>query len=220
MSNIWFTSDTHFGHANIVRGCSTWPDISNTRDFKTIEEHDDYIIEQINKLVKPTDTLWHLGDVGFGFAWKERIITMRERIKCETIKLTYGNHDHLIEHAFSNHNKGKGKLSPEEAEKIRSLFKDVYNLKFGKIGGRSLVLCHYAMLTWPWQHHGSIQLYGHSHGSLPDNVNQRQLDVGVDTCLYGHTKYTPYCIDEIFHIIDNLKGPYVSIDHHKPENPS
>ena len=41
-----------------------------------------------------------------------------------------------------------------------------------------IVLCHYAMRTWPRSHHGSIQLFGHSHGQLPAEKNQ--YDVGVD----------------------------------------
>lgn len=48
MRNIWFTSDTHFGHKNICRGETRWATIDkdtgmkipsqNTRDFETLEE--------------------------------------------------------------------------------------------------------------------------------------------------------------------------------------
>jgi calcineurin-like phosphoesterase family protein len=209
MSSLWFTSDTHFGHVNIVKATSNWPDKEKAcRDFPSVKDHDDYLIEQINKRVKSTDTLFHLGDVGFGFAWKDRLPEMRARIKCETIHLIFGNHDHIIEHANSTDNKI-----------ITSLFKSMQYLKFGKIGGRSMVLCHYAMMTWPWQHHGSIHLFGHSHNNLKipkEMENAKMMDVGVDTDKWGHEKYTPYEISEIFHIMDTHKSG-CSLDHHNKD---
>lgn len=53
---IYLISDTHFGHKNLLRFERT--------EFNTVEEHDEFIIETINAIVKPTDTLIHLGDVG------------------------------------------------------------------------------------------------------------------------------------------------------------
>lgn len=52
----YFISDLHFGHANILRFERT--------EFATIEEHDQFIIDTINKKVKMTDTLYILGDIG------------------------------------------------------------------------------------------------------------------------------------------------------------
>ena len=54
---IWFTSDTHFGHANIIRFCS--------RPFKTAEEMDHTIVERWNSVVMPVDTVYHLGDFAY-----------------------------------------------------------------------------------------------------------------------------------------------------------
>ena len=208
MSNIWFTSDTHFGHKNIVRACSNWSDPNKCRDFNSIEEHDDYIIEQINKFVKPQDILYHLGDFGLGFAWKNRLPEVRKKIKCERIKLIFGNHDHIIEHAFSKYKETR------EYNDITRCFESADYLKFGKIGGISRVLCHYAMKIWPWSHHGSQHLYAHSHGNLPDDPNSLSIDVGVDTCLFGHEKYTPYSSEEVDHIMKTQKGPIKFLDHH------
>lgn len=52
---IYVTSDTHF--------CHNKPFIYEDRGFKNIEEMNDTIIENWNKLVKPDDTVIHLGDV-------------------------------------------------------------------------------------------------------------------------------------------------------------
>ena len=53
---IYFISDLHFGHNNILK--------LERDQFETIEEHDEFIINEINKQVKITDELWILGDVG------------------------------------------------------------------------------------------------------------------------------------------------------------
>ena len=54
--STYFISDTHFGHKKLL--------LFERKEFVSIEEHDEYIINTINKIVKPTDTLIHLGDVG------------------------------------------------------------------------------------------------------------------------------------------------------------
>ena len=54
---IWFTSDTHFGHANVLDFCE--------RPWDTIEAMNDALVDAINECVAPTDTLYHLGDFSF-----------------------------------------------------------------------------------------------------------------------------------------------------------
>lgn len=55
---IWFTSDTHFNHDNIIKYCN--------RPFSSITEMNEALIKNWNELVKPDDTIYHLGDFGFG----------------------------------------------------------------------------------------------------------------------------------------------------------
>ena len=54
----FFTADTHFGHRNIVTSCS--------RPFRDVDEMNDRLVERWNVTVRPTDTVYHLGDFGFG----------------------------------------------------------------------------------------------------------------------------------------------------------
>ena len=63
---IYFTSDTHYGHKNIVRGVTSWPEGNQCRDFKTLEEHNEKLVESINSVVGQDDILYHLGDWSFG----------------------------------------------------------------------------------------------------------------------------------------------------------
>lgn len=81
--NTYFISDLHFGHENILKFERT--------QFQTIEEHDDFIIEKINKTVKLTDTLYILGDIGN--AEKIRFINGRKI-------LVLGNHDRKCDNEY------------------------------------------------------------------------------------------------------------------------
>ena len=70
-----------------------------------------------------------------------------------------------------------------------------------------IILCHFAMRTWNQSHRGSWQLYGHSHGTLPDDPNALSLDVGVDAW-----DYFPAAFEEIGKRM--AKKTWKAIDHH------
>lgn len=87
MHKQYFIADPHFGHNNIITFENDKGEL--VRPFKSIEEHDDLIIDNINKLVRPVDKLYILGDVVMyrrNFPILDRIIT-KKRI------LIRGNHD-------------------------------------------------------------------------------------------------------------------------------
>lgn len=208
MKNIFFTSDTHYGHKNIVRGCTNWEgDLDRCRDFDTLQEHNEALINNINNVVKNDDTLYHLGDWSFGGF--SNILEFKRRIKCKEVHLICGNHDTSIE----NNRDG-----------IQGAFSSVQHYKEVKVDKHHFILSHYAMRVWSKSHHGSIMLYGHSHGTLDERKpeftcptwigddyfikNYKTMDVGVDTnMLY------PYHIDEILMIMQN-KEVVLEIDHH------
>jgi calcineurin-like phosphoesterase family protein len=195
MQNIFFTADTHYGQKNIVYGESQWADKEiSTRRFDTLEEHDNALVERINKLVKPQDTLFHLGDWSFG--GKHFIQEFRKRINCKNINLILGNHDMQI----------KSNTTFEDGSKARDLFTRVDSMRIITIGDTSITLSHYAMLVWYNSHRGAFNLHGHSHGNLKEREGRR-LDVGVDT----HNLY-PYHVDEIFAKLKDI--PVEFTDHH------
>lgn len=59
---IWFTSDTHFGHNNIMKFCQ--------RPWKTVEEMDNALIQNWNSVVGENDIVFHLGDFAFAPNWR------------------------------------------------------------------------------------------------------------------------------------------------------
>lgn len=86
MGNTWFCSDHHFGHANIVKFKDNEGNI--IRSFENVEEHDEYIIEQHNKLVSPHDRVYFMGDVAIA----KKNIQNVGRMNGKKVLLK-GNHD-------------------------------------------------------------------------------------------------------------------------------
>ena len=85
MSNVFFISDTHWGHANILN--FKRDDGTPLRDFKSVEEMDETMIDNWNKVVRANDVIYHLGDLSFG-----KNLNFLERLKGKK-RLVRGNHD-------------------------------------------------------------------------------------------------------------------------------
>ena len=79
---IFFTADSHYNHANIIKHCK--------RPFKSVVEMDETIIERWNSVVKERDDVYHLGDFGFCDP-EEYILRLNGRIK-----FVEGNHDQRL----------------------------------------------------------------------------------------------------------------------------
>ena len=89
MSNIFLCSDHHLMHSNILT--FKGPDgVSPLRKFNSIEEHDEHIIEQHNKVVSDKDRVYFLGDLVFS----KKHIHLVGRMNGRKV-LIKGNHDKL-----------------------------------------------------------------------------------------------------------------------------
>lgn len=86
----WWTSDTHFGHANIVEFCR--------RPFYDVHEMDAELVKRWNARVKPGDEVYHLGDFAFGTA--ENIPRMLGQLNGR-VHLIRGNHDRSVKRMLS-----------------------------------------------------------------------------------------------------------------------
>jgi calcineurin-like phosphoesterase family protein len=82
-------SDTHFGHANILTFKNT--DGTPVRDFSSLEEMNETMVDNWNKVVSPIDKVYHLGDVLFTKKWLDLILPRLNGTKV----LIKGNHDNL-----------------------------------------------------------------------------------------------------------------------------
>ncbi|CAO4170390.1 Calcineurin-like phosphoesterase domain-containing protein [Methylorubrum aminovorans] len=156
MSRHLFVSDTHFGHVAILS-----PRMSTPRPFASIEEHDETLIARWNAVVRPDDTVWHLGD--FCYRCREEYArSVFARLGGRRRFLIRGNHDKI------------GARLPWDG--IFDVARAVVPGADGSAQG--LWLSHYAHLVWPRMHRGDLHLYGHSHGTLAGTA--ASLDVGVD----------------------------------------
>ena len=148
---IYFTSDTHYGHKNVIRFCN--------RPFESVEHMEIEMISRWNSRVTQQDTVYILGD--FVMDKKDKLKSILNRLN-GTIRLVRGNHDKIIKGAAVN---------------LFDWVKDYYELK--SPCGTKIVLSHYPFEVWNRSHHGSWHLHGHSHGTL-DFKDIKRLDVGVD----------------------------------------
>jgi len=185
----WFTADTHFGHRNIIRRCQ--------RPFADESEMDRCLLDNINAVVAPRDTLYHLGD----FAWRpEGIAGYRAQIRCRNVILILGNHDPQTKDG-------------QPKEQLSGIFSRVYvRLRIRpRVSGvrQTVVLQHNALRTWDGSHRGAWNLFGHSHGKLDGSpaskfeVYARTLDVGVDV-----HDYRPISLPEVAEAIGIQEAGY------------
>lgn len=176
-SNIFFTSDTHFDHTNIIGFCN--------RPFKSIEEMNETIISNWNNKVGKDDIVFHLGDFSFGNGNAKQFI---DKLNGKII-LIMGNHD------FKN-------LKQKDLE----LFYHYSQQMFIKIEGQKIYLNHNPFLCYggTYRREGDEvwQLFGHVHSgpySKDGLDNERlkmlfpfQYDVGVD-----NNNFTPISFYEL-----------------------
>jgi calcineurin-like phosphoesterase family protein len=144
----YLTADQHFGHSGIIGLCN--------RPFGSVEEMNDAMREAWNSVVKPGDSVIHLGDFAHHYPAD----------KLPKLFASLNGRKHLIS---GNHD--------DKATKSLA-WESIRDIGFVSVDSQKLVVCHYAMRTWPGIGRGAIMLYGHSHGRMAGNV--QSTDVGVD----------------------------------------
>lgn len=176
MSNIWFISDLHLSHANILRFCS--------RPFDTIREHDEALVTNWNSVVSHTDSVYILGDIGM--CSEGYVLSILNRLNGK-LYLIKGNHDKVV-----------------KKEKVAARFewiKEYYELPIQGLPeiNSKIVLCHYPFESWNKSCHGSYHLHGHVHSRFDErNKTKLRHDVGVDS-----NNYTPVSLRQIIDIMKN-----------------
>ena len=136
MPNIFFTSDLHFGHQNVIR--------FENRPLSSVEEMNNTLIENWNAKVNKKDLVYVLGDVSW---YKDQETSdILQNLKGRKI-LIKGNHDR-VNGQVRNH-----------FENITSYDEIVLNVN------KHIVLCHFPVLFFNRHRYGSYMLYGHVHNS-------------------------------------------------------
>ena len=160
--NVWFTSDTHFGHENIIRFCN--------RPFINAAEMNAELIRRWRETVPDDGIIFHLGDFAHGSSrlWND-ILNALPGHKY----LILGNHDmKAIRQGFMSH------------------FELVTQQMTIRVGGQAIVLNHNPFLCYGGSYRDVWQLFGHVHSGPASHTGldhprlkmlfPRQYDVGVD----------------------------------------
>lgn len=154
---IWFTSDTHFGHKNIIKF------EEGRKHFSSIDEHDAYLINMWNKQVKHNDTVYHLGDLTLRGIQKKREVL--EQLNGNII-LVKGNHD-----------------ADRECKKLllEGLIKEYHQVGvYMKVEELLLHLTHYPMITGLRPKYFNIHGHLHSNNVELGNNSLNLINIGVD----------------------------------------
>ena len=182
-SNIFFTSDTHFHHDNIIRFCN--------RPFKDVYHMDEELIKRWNEKVGPDDIIYHLGDFAWGGSevWNGILKRLNGRIH-----LIVGNHDEKnLRQGYMQH------------------FESISYQQHIYIEGKSIYLNHYPFLAFGGTYKGADaawQLFGHVHSKKQGSTGldiarmqylfPTQYDVGVD-----NNDYKPVSFEQVKKIIED-----------------
>ena len=154
----YYISDTHLGHANVIR--------FQNRPFKDVEEMDKTIIDNWNSVVTDEDDVWILGDLIYKA--KDPIVYLKQ-LKGKK-HLIVGNHD-----KFARNNV------------FRKYFVSIDDYKEVVDDNTRIIMFHYPIAEWNGYFRNSVHLFGHIHNSKNeayDTMKQRKncYNVGAD-CL-------------------------------------
>lgn len=174
-------SDTHFGHANIIKYCK--------RPFDSVEAMDRELIDRWNAKVPKGATVYHLGDFCF-YKDPAQALEVLHSLNGD-IHLVAGNHDNWWE---------KNGCVRDKWRKVVDCFATIdHGIAEHKLAKKLIVLCHYPIESWNGKLHGSWHFHGHSHGGAV--AVPGRLDVGVDALPTPDNDYAPWsCADIIRYV--------------------
>lgn len=157
LDRVFVVSDTHFGHANIIRYCN--------RPFADADEMDRQLVAKWNQTVPRDATVWHLGDVT---TKPEKLAARMNQLNGRKI-LIAGNHDQP--HPISVHKKGR---LPEELAGYARAYREA--------GFEAVHLC--GAFTLP--NFGRVFVTHYPYSDRPDWLRVRLPDDGITPLLHGH----------------------------------
>lgn len=182
---IFFTSDNHFFHRNIMKYCN--------RPFEHLNEMDGTMVVRWNERVRKGDTVYHLGDFTLGDKERaqEYFSDLNGRIR------VLSNPWHHDKRWLSNRILGGTDFISACGHSVE-LLPPIFILEFPELSDgeypQVIVLCHYPLARWDRCHYGSWHLFGHCHGRF-ENLGL-SYDVGVD-----NNDFYPVSLDQVVEIM-------------------
>lgn len=183
---LFWTSDTHWHHSNILEFCH--------RPWGDIKTHDVALIQNWNKVVPKDGIVFHLGDflMTANIEWTKHLVSQLNG----TIYLIPGNHDYrnrmdrpIIKELFG--------------DRVHDILEIIVTDDNYSQGYTQFIMCHYPMMYW---RRGRYHLHGHVHSGVNSTASERvpfhylRYDVGVD-----NNNYTPISYPELMVIFEQQK---------------
>lgn len=174
--NIYFTSDWHIGHANVL--------VFDQRPFQDLDHMHTVLVNNYNATVGFQDLCYFLGDVGFGKS--DLLQSVLQRLNGTKVCIL-GNHD---KGATAMRRMGfdvvmnmcaievAGKLVTMTHCPLRGIWReDTSNMKGAAEGDHWHGEARHRLFSI--QDFGQFHLHGHTHKSAEERILDRQWDVGV-----------------------------------------
>lgn len=189
VSRTLFASDLHLTHKNIIRYRTAQDFPGHIEPGMTQEDHDHFVVQSLIDSVTKRDTLWLLGDVGFGPASLPFLKQISDSVAY--LNLVLGNH------CFQGFEAGKG-LQAVLDEGIFHRIEGMASIKIkagrSPLGVRKAWLTHCPMHPAELRGHQVINIHGHLHkGRLDDpryfNANIENTGfkaVDIDAIISGY----------------------------------
>jgi len=176
MPNLFLISDTHFGHEGMCQFCDA--NGNKYRPFANAQEMDEYMIERWNSTVRPTDKVYHLGDV----AIKRCFIKTLAKLNGDKV-LIKGNHDIFKLNDYTTYFKD-----------IRATYRLANKLILSHIPLHRGSLSPWKNGTEPINVHGHLHVHDVKINDMPD---EKYLNVCVEKI-----DYTPISLDSVLQIVN------------------
>lgn len=210
--DVWITADQHWSHGNMLANESDF----GTREFSSVQEMNERLIEAWNEVVSVGDRVYHLGDILFAHAAHDPQDRLISRLNGQIYLIT-GNHDR----------------ADDWHEDLKEHFVYIRDREELRIDGyRSdgdhlyITLDHYPLRTWDRRFYGALHAYGHVHTKLDggekyvheelalddgETIEMKNtdvsvpgaMDVGVDNAKRLLGEYRPFHLDEF---LDEVKA--------------
>lgn len=166
----FFIGDTHFGHTNIL----TFE--AQHRPFYSVEEMNETLVDNWNKVVTKQDKVWHLGDAVFG-AQNAHYLGRLNGQKY----LIMGNHDTL------------------DMQTYLKYFGKVYGAKSICVSKEvKIILTHIPTHTNQFSSRFRLNIHGHLHSKFVMDTHKKEVeDMRYFNCSCERIELKPIALDEI-----------------------
>ena len=175
MPSVFLVSDTHFGHAGVCRFMRN-DGVTKLRPWDNPEEMDEEMVKRWNETVKPTDKVYHLGDVVIN----RKALSIMKRLNGDKV-LIRGNHDIFRD------------------DEYRQYFRELraYHVM------RGMILSHIPIHTESLGRFGT-NIHGHLHANRVMNGNE--IDIRYHCVCVEQTDYTPILFEDVIKRIQEEGG--------------